>query len=131
MIFGFFLEGILTSSFLAGIIFLLVGRLMRRYPPKWPNYFYGYRTMSSLKTKETFDAANTFSTAFMIKYGKGLIAFGIISSIFFHEKYWWLFLSAGMGALVGCVIALVYKTEKFLKENFDKDGNPFKANAKG
>jgi hypothetical protein len=122
MIFGFFLAGLLTSSLPAGIIFFLAGRLMKSYPPKWPNYFYGYRTMSSLKTKETFDAANIFSAALMVKYGTGLIVTGIISSIFFHEKYWGLFLGAGMGALIGSVIALIFKTEKYLAKNFDKEG---------
>ena len=57
MIFGYFIEGPLTSSLAAGLIFWLAGWVMKSYPPKWPNYFYGYRTMSSLKSKETFDAA--------------------------------------------------------------------------
>ncbi len=118
MIFGYFIEGPLTSSLAAGLIFWLTGWGMKRYPPKWPNYFYGYRTMSSMKSKETFDAANTFSGALMRKYGKGLMIWGVILSLFFHEKYWWIFLAAGMMALVGCVIALIYKTEKHLKKLF-------------
>jgi uncharacterized membrane protein len=126
MIFGFFFEGLLTSSLPAGLIFFLAGWLMKRYPPKWPNYFYGYRTMTSLKTKDTFDAANGFSAALMIKYGKGLIVLGIVLSIFFHEKYWWLFLAAGIVASVGTVIALVFKTEKYLAKNFDKEGKPIR-----
>jgi uncharacterized membrane protein len=124
MIFGFFLESIFTSSFLGGIIFMLAGNLMKRYPPKWPNYFYGYRTMSSLKTKETFDAANDYSSTLMIKYGARLILFGVFTALFFHEKYWWIFLTAGMLALVGTVIALIYNTEKYLWTHFDKDGKP-------
>lgn len=118
MIFGFYIESILTSSLSAGFIFWLAGWFMKKYPPKWPNYFYGYRTMTSLKSKETFDAANVFSSRLMRKYGKGLMLYGLLLSIFFYEKYWWLFLGAGMLALIGCVIALIYKTEQYLKANF-------------
>ena len=98
---------------------------MQCYPPKWPNYFYGYRTISSLKTKETFDAANVFSAALMVKYGAGLMIAGFLTALFFHEAYWWLFLSAGMLPLFICSAALLIKTERYLATHFDKSGKPF------
>jgi uncharacterized membrane protein len=122
VIFGFIIEGLLTSSITGGLIFYIVGKLMQRYPPKWPNYFYGYRTISSLKTKETFDAANVFSAALMVKYGAGLMIAGLLTALFFHEAYWWLFLSASMLPLFICVAALLIKTEKHLAAHFDKSG---------
>ena len=117
-----FITGLLTSSALAGCIFLPAGKIMQRYPPRWPNYFYGYRTMSSLKTKETFDAANRYSAALMVRYGTALILFGLLTALFFSELYWWVFLSAGMVAVLACVIALIVKTEKYLSAHFDKNG---------
>jgi uncharacterized membrane protein len=117
-----FISGLLTSSATGGAIFLLSGKIMQRYPPRWPNYFYGYRTMAALQTKESFDAANVFSAALLVKYGSGLIVYGILLALFFNEHYWWLFLSAGMLAVIGCVTALIVKTEKWLALHFDKNG---------
>jgi uncharacterized membrane protein len=117
-----FITGLLTSSTLGGCIFLLGGKIMQWYPPRWPNYFYGYRTMSSLKTKETFDTANRYSAALMVKYGTTLIVFGLLTALFFSELYWWAFLSAGMVAMLACVVALIVKTEKYLSAHFDKNG---------
>jgi uncharacterized membrane protein len=117
-----FILGLLTSSATAGLVFLLTGRIMQRRPPRWPNYFYGYRTPTSLKTRETFDAANKYSSALMIKYGTALTVFGLVTALFFNERYWLVFLSACMGAVLICAIAILVKTEKYLSAHFDKNG---------
>ena len=91
---------------------------MQRYPPKWPNYWYGYRTMRSLKTKQSFDAANKFSATLMVKYGTVLVLEGFVLALFFRETYWWLFLSAGMLSVIACVFLLIAKTEKYLHNYF-------------
>jgi uncharacterized membrane protein len=124
MFYSFLIHAIASTSFLGGIIFFLCGKLMQHYPPGWPNYWYGYRTMASLKTKETFDAANIFSTALMIKYGTWLAISGIIIALLFMEQYWWLFVSAGVLAMPVAVFALIIKTEKYIAGHFDKNGQP-------
>jgi len=86
------ITALLTSPVTGGVIFYIVGKIMLRYPPKWPNYYYGYRTLSSLKTKESFEEANKFSAVLMIRYGIWMMVAGIICTIFFYEKYWYLFL---------------------------------------
>lgn len=111
---GLFIQGLITSSLPAGIIFFISGRVMQKRPPKWPNYWYGYRTMRSLRTKESFAAANIFSAALMVKYGTLLMLAGLPLALFFRETYWWLFLSAGMLALIACVVLLIAKTERYL-----------------
>jgi uncharacterized membrane protein len=111
---GLFIQGLITSSLPAGIIFFISGRLMQKYPPRWPNYWYGYRTMRSLRTKESFDAANTFSAALMVRYGILLMLAGLPLALFFRETYWWFFLGIGMLALVTCVVLLIVKTERYL-----------------
>ncbi len=97
---------------------------MQKWPPVWPNYFYGYRTLSSLKTKETFDAANRFAAVLMVRYGTWMLVAGIFCTILFAEKYWWVFLSVTMGSLVFTAVALIIKTERYLSKHFDKDGKP-------
>ncbi|MEP6747283.1 MAG: SdpI family protein [Bacteroidota bacterium] len=124
MVDSFLIHCIASTAFLGGIIFLLTGKLMQRYPPRWPNYWYGYRTMASLKTKATFDAGNTVSIALMIKYGTWLTITGIAPGLAFMEKYWWLFSGAGLLALLSAVVALIAKTEKYIKTHFDKNGKP-------
>jgi len=115
---GLFIQGLLTSSLPAGIVFFICGRIMQKYPPQWPNYWYGYRTMRSLKTKQSFDAANAFSAALMVKYGIALVVAGLLLTLFFRETYWWLFLSVGMLSLLICVFLLIAKTEKYLAKLF-------------
>jgi uncharacterized membrane protein len=115
---GLFIQGLITSSLPAGIIFFASGQLMQKYPPKWPNYWYGYRTMRALKTKESFDAANTFSAALMVKYGTVLMLAGLPLALLFRETYWWFFLSAGMLAVITCVLLLIAKTERYLGNLF-------------
>lgn len=117
---GLFIQGLLTSPLPAGLIFFLTGKLMQAHPPKWPNYWYGYRTMRSLKSKESFDAANTFSAALLVKYGILLMLAGFAFALFFRETYWWVFLSAGMPAVIVCVVLLIAKTERHLAARFPK-----------
>jgi len=120
---GTFLIHCLSSSALpGGIIFFLCGKLMQRYPPRWPNYWYGYRTMASLRTKESFDAANTFSAALMTSYGIALVIVGFAIAVVFQEQYWWLFLGAGMLAMLVAVAALIAKTEKYIASRFGSNG---------
>jgi uncharacterized membrane protein len=118
------ITALLTSPLTGGVIFYIVGKIMKAYPPNWPNYYYGYRTMSSLKTKETFDAANQFSAVLMIRYGIWMMVAGIICTIFFYEKYWYLYLGITVGALVASAALLIIKTEKHLSKHFDKSGKP-------
>ena len=115
---GLFIQGLVTSCFFGGAIFFIAGRIMQRYPPKWPNYWYGYRTMRSLKTKESFEAANKFSAILMVRYGSFIMLEGLVLALFFREAYWWLFLSAGMLSVIVCTFLLIAKTEKYLSQLF-------------
>lgn len=115
---GLFIQGLVTSSFPAGFIFFICGRLMQFLPPKWPNYWYGYRTMRSLKSKESFEEANRFSAALMVKYGTILMVVGFLLAFFFRETWWWLFLAAGILLLLACAVLLIAKTEKYLAARF-------------
>ncbi|MEO6316511.1 MAG: SdpI family protein [Chitinophagaceae bacterium] len=121
---NFLIHCLSSASLLGGMIFFLGGKIMQRFPPQWPNYWYGYRSMSALQTRETFDAANIFSAALMINYAMALMVIGLMSAVFFMDNYWWLFLGAGALALVIATILLVVKTEKHIASRFDKNGNP-------
>ncbi|GAB2974641.1 hypothetical protein GCM10027049_06180 [Mucilaginibacter puniceus] len=68
---------------LIGVIILLAGWIMVKYPPKKINYLYGYRTELSMKNQQTWDEANRFSARLMVKIGGVLIALGLIISLIF------------------------------------------------
>ena len=68
---------------LIGIIILVVGWIMVKYPPKKINYLYGYRTESSMKNQQTWDEANRFSAHLMVRIGCILILVGLVFSLIF------------------------------------------------
>lgn len=69
---------------LIGIVILIIGWIMVKYPPKKINYLYGYRTEASMKNQQTWDEANRFSARLMIKIGWILILVGLLFSLTFN-----------------------------------------------
>lgn len=65
-------------SEIIGIIFLLAGILLLRFPPKKINYLYGYRTQRSMANQAAWDKAQRFSSIEMIRIGIIQVIFGII-----------------------------------------------------
>lgn len=63
---------------LIGLIFLIMGFIQKRFPPKRINSLYGYRMPSAMKNQETWDEANSFSARYMIKLGLIMIIAGCI-----------------------------------------------------
>lgn len=112
---------------LPGVIILVVGWIMAKYPPKNINPLYGYRTSLSMKNQQTWDEANRFSARLMIRSGWILIFTGLIFS---------LIISTGVlnstiqnllrpllligGSIVSALI-LIGITEKHLKKTFPEN----------
>ena len=118
------IHALTSAAFPGGIVFYLCGKLMQAYPPRWPNIWYGYRTPASVRTKESFDAGNTFSAALLEKYGMLLMIGGLLIGMMFIEKYAWLFAGGGVLAVLVAIAAIIIKTEKHLSDRFDKQGKP-------
>src|SRR5690606_6808292 len=72
-------EPILLLAGLSGIIFIIAGWVMWKFPPQKINNLYGYRTSASMKSQENWDYAQKLSTKIMIWGGIGmfLCSFGI------------------------------------------------------
>jgi len=101
---------------LVGSIFTVVGLLMYQFPPADINPLYGYRTKNSIKNKERWDFAQTYSAKLMMLCGIALMIcslFGLIFNI-----------SEGKGVFFAtleiftAIAVLLYKTEKAIKEKF-------------
>lgn len=63
------IENLNQLPLLTGPIFIIAGGLMLLFPPKKINYFYGYRTMSSMRSQERWDFSQKYSSILMIKIG--------------------------------------------------------------
>ena len=60
---------------------LLLGWLLKKYPPKKINHLYGYRTQRSMKNQATWEAANTYSSLVFFKVS--LYSFFIPVALYF------------------------------------------------
>lgn len=112
-----FSNDLFLISTTVGAISIVTGFILLKYPPKNINFLYGYRTKNSMKSKEIWDFAQTYSAKLMIKGGFFFIVLGIISQFFGLSQS--TNISIGMGTLLlGCVL-LIVMTEKKIKQKFE------------
>ena len=110
----------LLLHLLLGPLMLAVAFLMKKYPPKKVNAIYGYRTPRSMKNQNTWEVANQYSTALMVKASLATILFQVFCIAGFE------FQTAYISAVIFLIVALVSVipfTEMYLKKLFDKEGN--------
>ncbi|QNK78878.1 SdpI family protein [Winogradskyella sp. PAMC22761] len=105
--------------FSSGVIFIFVGFIMLKFPPKKINSIYGYRTVASMKNQEQWDFAQIYSSKKMIKTGISLSIIAIIGWIYHPSENTATIL--GLGILVSAVILLILKVENKLKSKFSKE----------
>jgi uncharacterized membrane protein len=64
---------------LGGTVLFLAGLISRIFPPKKINWFYGFRTLKSMKSQEAWVAANQYSSRLSIYLGGILVTIGLFS----------------------------------------------------
>jgi uncharacterized membrane protein len=114
-----FLNPLFLIAAFSGIIFMLASWVQVKYPPKKINSIYGYRTRSSMKSKERWDFAQAFSAAEMNRMGGRLLLVSLVG----------LFLKldddtgaiVGLAALIALVFQIIRNTEAALREKFGKE----------
>lgn len=118
------IANLIAGPHLIGLVFLIVGSIMRMYPPKYINGMYGYRTNSSMKNQETWDEANRFSARYTQRCGIVLVIIGIISVMILNnvsvpvKVLKWLKPLLTLLPLVIAAILLIVVTERHLKKVF-------------
>ena len=100
-----------------GLIFIVTGYLMLKFPPKKINSLYGYRTRSSMKNKDRWGFAQKYSSIEMIKLGGLLALSGVIGFFYYPDEMMGMFL--GLGLMILIVIILLLRVEKAIKKKFD------------
>jgi len=109
---------------LLGVMFLLIGGIQYLLPPKRINDYYGYKTEAAKKNQQTWDAANRYSSIYMIKAGLALLIVGFMVTALFNEivipfklrtglTIFLLILSAMLPAIL-----MIVSTEKYLTKTF-------------
>ena len=105
-------------SILCGLVFLSMGFIMQKWPPKEINSLYGYRSGSSMKSQERWDFAQAFSAKQMIKCGAAMIVTGVVMALFsFHIG---VIMAVGITLLLVLTVYLMYSTEAAIKKRFGK-----------
>src|SRR5688500_11848683 len=99
-----------------GAIFIIMGLIKLKNPPRKINDWYGYRTSSSKKSQARWDFAQQHSSRLMMKLGQVLTIVSVPASFI------------NMGEIVGPIIAvslivlaaiyLIVNTEKAIKNKF-------------
>lgn len=99
----------------SGLIFMLAGFIMLKFPPKKINSLYGYRTSSSMKNQERWDFSQKYSATEMIKLAAFL---GLSSSIgLMYNPDGKLGMFLGLGLMILMVVLLLIRVEKAIKNN--------------
>ncbi|WP_417589966.1 SdpI family protein [Owenweeksia hongkongensis] len=68
-------------SLIMGLTYIIAGWVMIKFPPKWPNYFYGYRTGRAMKSEPNWNFAQRFSAKEMMKAGVVFLLIAVASPI--------------------------------------------------
>ncbi|MGI6193235.1 MAG: SdpI family protein [Christensenellales bacterium] len=121
---------ILLIAFLLFIplIFLAVGLLFRKHPPKEVNWAFGYRTRRSCASQQAWDFAHAYFAKVALRMGAVLlvatgaaIAVSMIVASFEGLKTAALYIEAAQ--LVSLWVP-VFIVERKLRREFDEEGRP-------
>lgn len=114
-----FQDSLLLIPATIGPIFIILGFVMLKFPPKKINSLYGYRTKSSMKSQERWDFSQKFSAKEMMKWGCFLTLTSLLGLIFnFSGKTEMI---VGLILMFIAVFLILSNTEKALQKNFGKE----------
>ncbi|PTQ99970.1 SdpI/YhfL family protein [Mucilaginibacter yixingensis] len=110
---------------LVGVILIIAGLILKKYPPKKINGLYGYRTYRSKSSQRNWDEGNRYSAILMVRIAWILLIGGLIGTVALHFvhnralKEGLTFLLMTGGTMTGMIIMIV-KTERHLAK-FEED----------
>ncbi len=103
-------------TLLVGVIFVIAAVVVYIFPPKKINYFYGYRTASSMKSQEAWDFSQRYSAVIMFRLGLILLGASLINLLLPMSQNVDFILGAFL-IVLGCVF-LIWATENNIKKKF-------------
>lgn len=112
------LDPLLFTLALCGAIFIVIGLITKRYPPKKINHLYGYRTNNSMRSQERWDFAQIHSAWEMVRVGLYMCILSIPA--YFIALPIWLSLGLAVFILIVFCVWLFLNTEKAIDKKFGK-----------
>lgn len=109
---------LINITLLCGLVFMIAGYIMSKFPPKEINGLYGYRTSSSMKSQERWDFSQRYAAQEMIKLGALLAVSSLIG--FLTDFSPTINMTIGLSFLILASIILIWRVEKALKQKFGK-----------
>lgn len=109
------MEGLVLSA-----IFIVLGFILIKWPPKNINYIYGYRMPSSMKNQDTWDEAQKLGGISLSIFGVVIGIFGlwsIIKPLDINNET-----ALGVFLIVGVIVMIIIDEMK-LRKIFNKDGS--------
>lgn len=98
---------------------LFLAYMLRKFPPKNINHFYGYRTKRSMRNQEAWKVANDYSSKLMLRFS--LYSFLIPALGYFSFPEYNLLITIVINTIL--VVSIIYYTEQHLGKHFDTEGN--------
>ncbi|WP_083925432.1 SdpI family protein [Psychroflexus tropicus] len=111
---------IFLSCVVTGLLGLIAGYYLKKYPPKHINCFYGYRTRRSMKNQKHWDLAQQLVAMNMITYSSIPLLSALLGFII-EEKQILLSLGIVLGSTLSWAFFSIYKTERQLKSRLDDE----------
>jgi len=103
---------ILIGHLIIGPVLLMVSIMMKLWPPRKINHFYGYRTPRSTKSQLAWDEANTYSAELMMWAGISTLLVQALCFVFMGGH---ISLLIPLGYYLVFIIIAVVLTERRLK----------------
>ncbi|SDM43656.1 SdpI/YhfL protein family protein [Daejeonella rubra] len=104
---------------ITGLIFVIAGIIMIKFPPKKINSLYGYRTFSSMKSQERWDFSQRYAAKELMKFGFILTVSSLIGLVFDLREN--IGVIIGLGFMLIAIIFLLIRIENAIKIRFGKD----------
>ena len=122
-LFMFFMTGVVPFTMIG------FGRMFRKGAPKNVNSVFGYRTVMSMKNKDTWEFAHKYFGKLWYVLGLALLPPSMISMFFVAGRG-----EDAVGYFGGAIVILqmipflgaIVPTERALRKNFDKEGRSLK-----
>ena len=109
---------LINIPFSVGLIFLAVGFIMYKFPPKTINSLYGYRTSKSMENQDKWDFAQEYSSKETMRLGLLLSLSSVLGFITNFNNFTNMII--GLSLMFLMAIILIWRVEKAIKTKFDK-----------
>ncbi|HVB03856.1 MAG TPA: SdpI family protein [Chitinophagaceae bacterium] len=110
-----------NGDILAGILFLIMGTLIRKNPPASMKAVFGYRTVLSTRNADTWKEGNLYAAHFSLRLSAILIPLGIFIGLIFRSQTRLFFFITAASVAISALL-LLGNTEWHLTRTFDEQG---------